>query len=78
VIAGIIEHGISEILGARITDYEDELTWEDLFSDLKERGLQRVDMVISDRHKGIQTAVQRSFHGASWQMCVRYILYGLC
>lgn len=26
-------------------------------------------MVISDGHKGIQTAVQRSFHGTSWQMC---------
>ncbi len=38
---------------------------EDLFSDLKDRGLQKVDMVISDGHKGIQTVVQRSFHGAS-------------
>lgn len=26
-------------------------------------------MIISDGHKGIQTAVQRSFHGATWQMC---------
>jgi putative transposase len=69
VIAGIREDGIREILGARIADCEDELTWEDLFSDLKERGLQRVDLVVSDGHKGIQTAVQRSFHGSSWQMC---------
>jgi transposase-like protein len=69
VIAGIRDDGIREILGARIADCEDELTWEDLFSDLKDRGLQRVDMVISDGHKGIQTAVQRSFHGSSWQMC---------
>jgi len=69
VIAGIREDGIREILGARIADCEDELTWEDLFSDLKDRGLQHVDMVISDGHKGIQTAVQRSFHGTSWQMC---------
>jgi putative transposase len=69
VIAGIREDGMREILGARIADCEDELTWEDLFSDLKERGLQRVDLVIFDGHKGIQTAVQRSFHGSSWQMC---------
>jgi putative transposase len=26
-------------------------------------------MVISDGHKGIQKAVERSFHGSSWQMC---------
>jgi putative transposase len=69
VIAGIREDGIREILGARIADCEDELTWEDLFSELKDRGLHQVDLVISDGHKGIQKAVERSFHGASWQMC---------
>lgn len=69
VIAGVGEDGIREILSARIADCEDELTWEDLFSDLKDRGLQQVDLVISDGHKGIQRAVERSFHGSSWQMC---------
>ena len=69
VIAGVREDGIREILGARIADCEDELTWEDLFSDLKDRGLRHVDMVVSDGHKGIQKAVERSFHGSSWQMC---------
>ncbi len=39
VIAGIRSDGYREILGARIADCEDELTWEDLFSELKERGL---------------------------------------
>ncbi|MDH7511234.1 MAG: IS256 family transposase [Methanolinea sp.] len=69
VIAGIRNDGIREILGARIADGEDELTWEDFFSELKDRGLRRVNLVISDGHKGIQNAVQRSFHGCSWQMC---------
>jgi transposase-like protein len=69
VIAGIRNDGIREILGARIADCEDELTWEDLFSDLKERGLKKVDLIISDGHKGIQNAVEHSFHGCSWQMC---------
>jgi len=69
VIAGIRNDGIRKILGARIADCKDELTWEDLFSELKDRGLRRVNLVISDGHKGIQNAVQRSFHGCSWQMC---------
>lgn len=69
VIAGIREDGIREILGARIADSEDEQTWEELFTNLHDRGLHHVDIVISDGHKGIQTAVQRSFHGASWQLC---------
>lgn len=69
IVAGIRSDGIREILGARIADCENELTWEDLISDLKDRGLRRVDLVVSDGHKGIQAAVERSFHGCSWQMC---------
>jgi transposase-like protein len=69
VIAGIRSDGFREILGARIADCEDELTWEDLFSDLKKKGLEKVDLVISDGHKGIQAAAERSFPGSSWQMC---------
>jgi len=69
VIAGIRSDGFREILSARIADCEDELTWEELFVDLKERGLTKVDLVISDGHRGIQTAAERSFLGASWQMC---------
>ena len=60
VIAGIRNDGVREILGARIADCEDELTWEDLFSDLKDRGLRRVDLLISDGHKGIQNVAQLS------------------
>jgi transposase-like protein len=69
VMAGIRNDGYREILGARIADCEDELTWEDLFSELKERGLQRTDLVISDGHQGIQAAAERLFPGSSWQMC---------
>ena len=57
VIARVREEGIREILGAMISDCEDELTREDLFSDLKDRGLRHIDMVVSDGHKGIQKAM---------------------
>ncbi|MDI6877705.1 MAG: IS256 family transposase [Methanomicrobiales archaeon] len=69
VIAGIRTDGMREILGARIADSENERTWEDLFMELKDRGLERVDLVISDGHRGIQSATERSFLGSSWQMC---------
>ena len=48
---------------------EDSLFWEDLFEDLKERGLRGVKLVVFDGHKGIQKAVRESFIGSSWQMC---------
>jgi transposase-like protein len=69
VVAGVRDDGYREILGARIADAEHELTWESIFSDLKDRGLSTVDLVISDGHTGIQSAAERMFPGSSWQMC---------
>ena len=69
IVMGIRDDGYREILGARIADGEDELFWSGLFQDLADRGLSGVKLVISDGHKGIQKAVEKSFLGASWQMC---------
>ena len=69
VVVGVREDGRREILGARVADTEHELTWEGIFSDLKERGLSSVDLVISDGHTGIQSAAEKMFPGSSWQMC---------
>ena len=69
VVMGIRDDGYREILGARIADGEDELFWSGLFQDLADRGISGVKLVISDGHKGIQKAVEKSFLGASWQMC---------
>ena len=69
VVTGIRDDGYREILGARIADCEDELFWSGLFQELADRGLSGVKLVISDGHKGIQKAVEKSFLGASWQMC---------
>jgi putative transposase len=69
IVAGIREDGVREILGARIAESEDSGFWLELFRDLKDRGLEGVEMVISDARKGIQKAVESSFLGASWQMC---------
>jgi putative transposase len=69
VVTGVRDDGYREILGARIADGEDELFWSGLFQDLADRGLSGVKLVISDGHKGIQKAVEKSFLGASWQMC---------
>jgi putative transposase len=69
IVTGVRDDGYREILGARIADGEDELFWSGLFQDLADRGLSGVKLVISDGHKGIRKAVDKSFLGASWQMC---------
>ena len=69
VVAGIRDDGLREILGVRLADSEASIFWQDLFEDLKERGLRGVKLVVSDGHKGIQKAVTESLIGSSWQMC---------
>jgi len=69
VVAGVMEDGYREIPGARVAEAEHELTWDGIFSDLKERGLCSVDLVISDGHTGIRAAAEKMFPGSSWQMC---------
>ena len=69
IVTGIRDDGYREILGARITDSESEGFWSGFFDELIDRGLKDVKLVVSDGHKGIQSAVQSKFLGASWQMC---------
>jgi putative transposase len=68
IVVGVRGDGYREILGARIADDEDELFWSGLFQDCRDRGLSGVKFLISDGHKGIQKAAEKSFLGASWQI----------
>jgi hypothetical protein len=68
IVAGIREDYRREVLGVTITSCENEDFWLSIFEDLKERGLDGVQMVVSDGHSGIQKAVEGAFLGTSWQM----------
>jgi len=61
--------GFREILAVEVADTESEATYQELFRSLKTRGLQGVELVVSDDHEGLKAAVERHFQGASWQRC---------
>lgn len=69
VIAGINSTGRREILHWRTADVESEDTWTEVFRELKQRGVNGVNWIISDGHLGIQAAARTQFNGASWQRC---------
>jgi putative transposase len=69
IVTGIRDDGYREILGAKITDSESEGFWSGFFDELIDRGLKDVRLVVSDGHRGIQSAVFSRFLGATWQMC---------
>ena len=47
---------------------------DNIFEYLKERGLQGTELVISDAHKGLVSAIRKSFTNVSWQRCQVHFL----
>ena len=67
---GVNEDGYREIIGLRVANSESKQSWLEMFRWLKDRGLDGVDLVVSDDHKGLRQAVYRCFQGgARWQRC---------
>ena len=69
IAIGVNEEGYREILDIDINHEESHASYEAFFDLLKERGVEKVDLVISDGHKGIKRAAAHSFVGSSWQLC---------
>ena len=61
--------GNREPIGFAVGDAESFSTWEALFTNLKGRGMKRVDFVTSDNHGGLKKAITKHFTGATWQRC---------
>jgi putative transposase len=78
VVTGVREDGHRRHLGVWAADTESEATWSEVFRELKERGLEGVRYVVSDKHRGIEAAVARHFQGAVWQRCQVHLKRNVC
>ena len=69
IATGVNEEGYREVIGFQLSDSESQSSWGDFFNSLKERGLGNVDIVVSDNHKGLVSAIRKHFQDTSWQRC---------
>lgn len=69
VVTGINTEGKRDILAVEPMYEESTATYTKLFDTLKERGIEKVWLVVSDAHKGLVKAARESFVGCSWQRC---------
>ncbi|HEU0292515.1 MAG TPA: IS256 family transposase [Anaerolineales bacterium] len=69
---GIDAEGTREVLGFSTGDRENQLAWEALLTDFKERGLERVDLWITDGGKAMINAIESKFLKAKRQRCVKH------
>ena len=69
IATGLRADGHREVLGVDVGDSENETFWREFLTDLTDRGLAGVKLVISDAHAGLVKAIGHCFQGAAWQRC---------
>ncbi len=69
VATAVRADGNREVLGFDVGDSEDGAFWTAFLRSLKARGLHGVQLVISDAHEGLKSAINAVFAGAAWQRC---------
>jgi transposase-like protein len=69
IATGLRADGHREVLGLDVGDSENETFWREFLTDLTDRGLAGVKLVISDAHAGLVKAIRRCLQGAVWQRC---------
>ena len=69
IATGVRADGHREVLGVDIGNSENETFWTEFLRDLVDRGLNGVQLVISDAHAGLRAAIRRVLQGSGWQRC---------
>jgi transposase-like protein len=66
---GVRETGERALLGFAVGASEDAAFWLSFLRSLVQRGLQGVQLVISDSHEGLKAALSQVLAGTTWQRC---------
>jgi len=69
IACGVDADGNRDVLGCSVSLSEAEVHWRAFLSDLKDRGLYGIELVVSDAHEGLQAARKAVFPSVPWQRC---------
>lgn len=69
IACGVDAQGKRDILGCSISLSEAEVHWRAFMSELKDRGLYGIELVVSDAHEGLKAARKAVFPSVPWQRC---------
>lgn len=73
IVLGINEDGYKEILEYEINPTESATYWREILTDLKQRGLNDPDLVVSDNLSGIANMVSELFVKTKHQNCIVHV-----
>ena len=66
---GVSDQGHRDVLGCSVSLSEAEVHWRAFLSQLKDRGLYGVELIVSDAHEGLGAARKAVFPSIPWQRC---------
>ena len=69
IATGVSADGRREVLGSAVGDSENKAFWTEFLRGLRERGLDGVQLVISDHHRGLMAAIDHGHGRLAWQRC---------
>lgn len=70
IAVGVSEDGFRDIIGVSEGLKEDKESWKSFLRELKDRGLQGVELFISDKSLGLIESLPEFFPEAKWQRCI--------
>jgi transposase-like protein len=74
IAIGIDWEGRRCVLAVELANRESISSWKDFILQLKQRGLNGVDLVVSDDHPGLRAAIREALPEAAWQRCYVHFL----
>ena len=69
IACGVDAKGHRDVLGCSVSLSEAEVHWRAFLSNLKDRGLYGIELIVSDDHAGLQAARKAVFPSVPWQRC---------
>lgn len=73
VALAVTEEGRREVLGIFNIPEESATGWGEIFDSLKDRGVEKVGLVVADGIKGLDTVIGEKFPGTPLQRCVTHL-----
>lgn len=73
IILGVKEDYTREVVAIVSYPTESASSWENIFSEIKERGVSSVGIIVSDSLSGVDKAIAKSFPGTPHQCCTVHL-----
>ena len=78
LVIGLNQDGLKQVLGMWIAETESAAFWLSVLTDLKNRGIEEVNIACTDNLKGFTQAINTCFPKAQTQLCIVHQIRNSC